>query len=268
MISVLTSLLMSIKRIVLSFGLAYITVGLIVITLMTMSTAKNDMSAVDKFVSRGQTLGFQCEKELSQPFANLDFVGEYAYCAPLSDQFSIYYVPGRNAKDEYMAKQESLLRDTPGVSSLLRRGKYYLVLTGSPNSFQDTVSLQQLLRPTDLITFDPNGVARGTKTLAIPIYSENADLKIAWNEITGDPSCSVQTRCINLSFKRVGQVMTNDLCINTLDVAWLTEDKATTRVEKVIFSKSKVENRTLSQNIYAKNFTERYVKVVAFSCQN
>jgi len=257
---------MSIKRIVLSFGLVYLIVGLTAVSIITISYSTNDISAVEKFVSKGQGLELQCNKGQSQPFPKLDDAGEYAYCAPLSDQFSIYYVPGRNAKNEYMAKQESILRDIPGVSSLLRRGKYYLVIMGSPNSIQEAVSLQQLLRPTDLITFDPDGVARSAKSLAIPIADQSTDPRIAWNEILGDPTCSIQTRCINLSFKSIGQAMTNDLCVHTLDVAWLTEDKETTRIEKVILSK--VETRSLSQNIYAKNFTERFVKVVAFSCQN
>ena len=263
---VIISLLMSIKRIVLSFGLAYLIVGLIAVSVITISYSSNSTSAVDKFVLKGQDLDFQCQKGQSQPFPNLDFAGEYAYCAPLSDQFSIYYVPGRNAKDAYMAKQETFLRDFPDVSSLLRRGKYYLVIIGKPDSFQDYVSLQQLLRPTDLITFDPDGVARSVKAMAIPIDDQSSDPRIVWNEITGDPSCSIQKRCINLSFQPVGKVMTNDLCTNTLEVAWLTEDKETARIEKIVLSIA--EPRSFSQNIYAKNFTERYVKVVAFSCQN
>ena len=264
--NVLISLLMSIKRVLTSFGLAYLATGLIAVSLITFSFATNDIGAVEKFISKGESIGLQCQKGQGQPFPNLDDVGDYAYCAPLSDQFSIYYVPGRNAKNEYMAKQESILRDIPGVSSLLRRGKYYLVIVGSSKNFQDTVSLKQLLRPTDLITFDPDGVARSAKTLAIPIYSQSTDLKITWNEISNNSNCSIQTRCVNLSFKNDRQALRNDSCKASLDIAWLTEDTEITRVEKLFLTKK--ENGFLTENIYAKNAEERYAKVVAYNCQN
>lgn len=251
---------------VLSVGLAYIIGGLIAASVITISYSSNDISAVDKFVSKGQGLGFQCQKGHEQPFPNLDYAGEYAYCAPLSNQFSIYYVPGRNSKNEYMATQESKLRVVSGVSATLRRGKYYLVIVGSSNNFQDTVSLQQLLRPTDLITFDPDGVARSTKTLAIPIYSQSANLKIAWNEVANDYNCSIQTRCVNLSLRSNHQAIGKDLCETTVKIAWLTKDSETTRIEEMNFSQK--DNQYFSKNIYAIDGAERYVKIVGFGCQN
>ena len=260
------SLLMSIKRILLSFGIAYLAIGLAAVSLVTVSYASNGSSAVDKFISKGESLGFQCQKGQSQPFADFDLVGDYAYCAPLSDQFSIYYVPGKNAKNDYMALQESRLQEIPGVSSILRRGKYYLVIMGSPNVFQDTVSLQQLLRPTDLITYDPEKVARSAQTLAIPIYSQSNDLKIAWNTVLDNPNCSLNSRCVNLSVKVASKSMSDDSCLASLDIAWLTKDTETIRLEKIFFTMR--DKQSLSKNIYARNATERYVKVISFGCQN
>jgi hypothetical protein len=148
----------------------------------------------------------------------------------------------------------------------LRRGKHFLVILGHPNSFEESASLQLLLRPTDLITYDPNETARSAKTLVLPIHTQFNDLVISWNSVIGDPKCSIQTRCVNLSLE--GNVSTdpNNSCKILLDIAWLTEETEITRVEKISFGNS--QNGYLSEDLYAKDFLERYVKVLAVSCRS